>query len=192
MINELVVGALTLLQKSDGLTAEQIQAAKGKSLASFVMADIDGKETPLKKFADRAVLIVNVASNCGLTKQYEGLQKLYSTYKDKGFVILGFPANEFRGQEPGSNQQIKEFCTETYGVTFPMFSKIVVKGDGIHPLYQWLLASTDPQKDIEWNFAKFLVFPGGKKVMRFPPQTKPDAQDLKMSVELALGDVGRQ
>lgn len=156
------------------------------SLYDFNMKDIDGKEMPLAKFKGKVVLVVNVASKCGLTPQYEGLQKLYTTYKDKGFVILGFPANQFGGQEPGTDTEIKQFCTGKYNVTFPMFSKIVVKGDGIHPLYTWLLGSTENKGDIEWNFAKFLVGKDGRVLKRFNPRVTPEDKDFVATIEAAL------
>lgn len=157
------------------------------SLHEFKMKDIDGKELPLQKYKGKVVLVVNVASQCGLTPQYEGLQKLYTTFKSKGFEILGFPANQFGGQEPGTNSEIKQFCTGNYHVTFPMFEKIVVKGDGISPLYQWLIANSDrPKDDIEWNFAKFLVGKDGKVLKRFTPQTKPSDPAIVGAIEAAL------
>lgn len=159
--------------------------AKG-SLHDFTVPDIDGKEVKLAKFKGKATLVVNVASKCGLTPQYEGLENLYKQYKDRGLVVLGFPANEFLGQEPGTNAEIKEFCTATYGVTFPMFSKIVVKGEGIHPLYQWLLETGPRKDDIEWNFAKFLVSKDGQVLARFTPQTKPDDPEFIKAIEKAL------
>jgi len=152
------------------------------TLHDFTLPDIEGKDVKLSKFKGQVVLVVNVASKCGMTPQYEGLQKLYTEHKAKGLAILGFPANEFRGQEPGSNAEIKEFCTATYGVTFPMFSKIVVKGEGIHPLYQWLLETGPRKDDIEWNFAKFLVGKDGKVIARFTPQTKPDDPELRKAI----------
>lgn len=156
------------------------------SLYDFKMKDIDGKEMPLAKFKGKVVVVVNVASKCGLTPQYEGLQKLYTTYKDKGLVVLGFPANQFGGQEPGTDTEIKEFCTGKYNVTFPMFSKIVVKGEGIHPLYTWLLGSTENKGDIEWNFAKFLVGRDGKVLKRFAPRVTPEDKDFVATIEAAL------
>jgi glutathione peroxidase len=156
------------------------------TLHDFTMPDIEGKDVKLSKFKGQVVLVVNVASKCGMTPQYEGLQKLYTEHKAKGLTVLGFPANEFRGQEPGTNAEIKEFCTATYGVTFPMFSKIVVKGEGIHPLYQWLLETGPRKDDIEWNFAKFLVGKDGKVIARFTPQTKPDDPALRKAIESAL------
>src|SRR3954453_21230453 len=132
---------------------------KSTSVLDFKVKDIDGKEVDLSKYKGDVLLIVNVASKCGLTPQYKGLESTYEKYKDRGFAILAFPANEFGGQEPGSNAEIKEFCTKKYDVTFPVFSKIVVKGDGIHPLYQYLTGKeTDGQFAgvIPWNFTKFL------------------------------------
>jgi glutathione peroxidase len=133
------------------------------------------------------VLVVNVASKCGLTPQYEELEKLYETYKPRGLVILGFPANEFGSQEPGTNSEIKEFCTSKYKVTFPMFSKIVVKGEGIHPMYKFLTEKeTDPSYagEIKWNFTKFLVGRDGKVIKRYAPNDTP--QSLKGDIEKAL------
>lgn len=153
----------------------------------FTLNDIDGKQLPLKKFEGKVALVVNVASRCGNTPQYEGLQRLYAKYKDKGLVVLGFPANEFRGQEPGSNAEIKDFCTQKYGVTFPMFEKIVVKGEGIHPLYKWLLEAGPRHEDVEWNFAKFLVGRDGKVIGRFDPKESPDGEVLITAIEKALG-----
>jgi glutathione peroxidase len=134
-------------------------------------------------------MIVNVASRCGFTPQYEGLQKLYLKYKDQGFVILGFPANNFGGQEPGSDEEIKTFCSAKYSVTFPIFSKISVKGDDIHPLYKLLTSKdTDPEfgGDIKWNFSKFLLNKDGKVIARFEPAVKPDSDQVIQAVEKAL------
>ena len=156
------------------------------SIYDFKMDDIDGKSVPLTKFKGKVLLVVNVASKCGNTPQYAGLEAMYKKYKDQGFAILGFPANEFGGQEPGTNAQIKEFCTATYNVEFPMFSKIVVKGEGIHPLYQWLIQQTDNKNDIEWNFAKFVVGRDGKVLARFSPKTQPTDPNLVSLVEKAL------
>ena len=156
------------------------------SIYDFKMDDIDGKSVPLTKFKGKVLLVVNVASKCGNTPQYAGLEAMYKKYKDQGFAILGFPANEFGGQEPGTNAQIKEFCTATYNVEFPMFSKIVVKGEGIHPLYQWLIQQTDNKNDIEWNFAKFAVGRDGKVLARFSPKTQPTDPNLVSLVEKAL------
>lgn len=163
-------------------------APSGGSIYDFKMRDIDGKEVPLGKFKGKLLLVVNVASKCGLTPQYEGLEKLYETYKDRGLVVMGFPANQFGGQEPGTDSEIKTFCTANYHVTFPMFSKIVVKGEGIHPLYAWLLQQTENKGDIEWNFAKFLVGVDGRVLKRFHPKVKPDDKEIVGAIESALKD----
>ena len=162
------------------------QTSKAKDIYAFKMENIEGKEQPLSAYKGKVILAVNVASKCGLTPQYEGLEKLYQKYKDKGFVILGFPANEFGNQEPGTNAEIAEFCSAKYNVTFPMFSKIVVKGEKAHPLYQWLLASTENHNDIEWNFAKFLVDQNGQVVARFDPRTTPEDPKITSAIEKAL------
>ena len=158
-----------------------------KSIYDFKLKDIDGKEVKLDKYKGKVLVVVNVASKCGLTPQYAGLEKLYNEYKSKGVVVLGFPANNFGGQEPGTEAEIKTFCTATYNVTFPMFSKISVKGDDTHPLYQWLLASSDrPKEDIEWNFAKFVIGKDGKEVKRLTPRDVPESPAVKEAIEAAL------
>jgi glutathione peroxidase len=160
-----------------------------KSVLGYTVKDIDGNPVELSKYAGKVVMIVNVASKCGLTPQYASLQKLYKQYSDKGFVVLGFPANEFGAQEPGTNTEIKEFCNVKYQVSFPMFSKIVVKGDGQHPLYQHLTdKKTDPKfaGDIEWNFAKFLVGRNGEIVARFPSKVDPTTPEVVSVIEKEL------
>ena len=163
--------------------------AEARSIYDFRLQDIDGKAVSLGDFKGNVLLIVNVASRCGYTYQYEGLEALYRRYKDSGLVILGFPANDFLGQEPGTNGQIKEFCSATYGVTFPLFSKISVKGDDQHPLYQYLTAqSTDPQfsGEITWNFNKFLVDRNGRIVARFDSRDKPEDEKTIQAIEKTL------
>lgn len=160
-----------------------------QSIYDFTVNDIGGKPVKLSQFKGKVILIVNVASKCGFTPQYEGLQKLYSEYADKGLLILGFPANNFGGQEPGTNSEIKEFCTTKYSVTFPMFSKISVKGTDIHPLYQYLTSKeTDPDfaGDITWNFNKFLIDASGKIVARFDSKDKPESEKVVNAIQLAL------
>lgn len=147
---------------------------------------IDGTNVDLGAYKGKVVLIVNVASRCGYTGQYAGLQKLYDSYKDKGFVVLGFPANEFGAQEPGTDTDIAAFCSSKYGVTFDMFSKIVVKGPGISPLYKTLTESADPKGDIGWNFEKFLIGRDGKIVGRYKSGVAPDDAKLKGVIEAAL------
>lgn len=175
-------------QMGNAVPPAQGTDVSNKSIYDFTMKDIDGKTVPLSEYKGKVLLVVNVASFCGNTPQYAGLEKLFVENKDKGFEVLGFPANEFGQQEPGSDEEIKKFCTSKYDVSFPMFSKIVVKGEGISPLYQWLIASSDRHEDIEWNFAKFLIGRDGKVIKRFSPKTKPDAEDL----QAALGDALKQ
>jgi glutathione peroxidase len=160
-----------------------------KSIDDFEMKDIDGHPVSLKDFKGKVLLLVNVASRCGYTGQYAGLQEIYSKYKDQGFAVLGFPANNFMGQEPGTNEEIKQFCTLKYNVTFPMFSKISVKGEDIHPLYQYLTSdATNPEfaGDISWNFNKFLVDKNGRVVARFKSGDKPGSETVVSAVEKAL------
>lgn len=160
-----------------------------KSVYEFTMKDIDGKDVKLDTYKGKVSLVVNTASKCGLTPQYEGLQALYDKYKDRGFVILGFPANNFMGQEPGTEKEIKDFCTLNYKVTFPMFSKISVKGTDQHPFYTYLTnKESNPgfDGDITWNFEKFLVGKDGKVLARFSPKTKPDDPKIAEAIEAAL------
>lgn len=166
--------------------SEPVDAA---SVYDFTMKDIDGNDVKLEKYKGSVVMIVNTASRCGYTPQYEGLQKIYDKYKDRGFVILGFPANNFMGQEPGTEKEIKEFCTLKYNVTFPMFSKISVTGSDQHPLYGYLTnKKTNPEfgGDISWNFNKFLIGKDGKVVARFGSKDKPEDADVTGAIEKAL------
>jgi glutathione peroxidase len=153
---------------------------------SGTMKSIDGTDVDLGSYQGKVVLVVNVASRCGATPQYEGLQALFEKYKDKGFVVLGFPANDFGAQEPGSDDQIKEFCTSKYDVTFPMFSKITVKGADKPKLYQVLTETADPAGDIGWNFEKFLIGKDGKVAGRFKTRVSPDDAALVAAIEAAL------
>lgn len=153
------------------------------------MTTIDGEQRPLGDYAGNVCLVVNVASKCGLTPQYEGLQRLYDTYHQRGFEVLGFPCNQFMQQEPGTEAEIKDFCTTNFGVSFPMFSKLEVNGDDRHPLYAWLTGEdTKPEGpgDVKWNFGKFLVGKDGALLARFEPGTEPQAADLKEALEAAL------
>jgi glutathione peroxidase len=156
----------------------------------FTARDIDGRERALSEFAGTVLLLVNVASKCGFTPQYEGLEALYRRYRDRGFAVLGFPANDFLRQEPGSDAEIKSFCSLTWGVTFPMFSKISVRGKAIHPLYAFLTGrETNPRfaGAIGWNFTKFLVDRSGNVVDRFAPKDDPLGERVTKAVEAALG-----
>ena len=162
---------------------------KEKSVYEFTMKDIDGKDIELNQYKGDVVMIVNTASKCGYTPQYEGLEKIYEKYKDKGFVILGFPANNFGGQEPGAEKEIKEFCTLKYHVSFPMFSKISVKGEDQHPLYSFLTnKESDPEfaGDITWNFNKFLVDKKGNIVARFSSKDTPESDTVTAAIEKYL------
>jgi glutathione peroxidase len=150
---------------------------------------IEGRETSLGEYRGKVLLIVNVASRCGFTPQYRGLEELYKTYGERGLVVLGFPSNQFGGQEPGSEGEIVQFCSTNYGVTFPMFSKIEVNGEGAHPLYRYLKSERGGllgSEAIKWNFTKFLVDREGKVVDRFAPSTKPG--ELTRVIEKLLGD----
>ena len=160
------------------------------SLHGIKVETISGETIPLSQYKGKTLLVVNTASRCGLTGQYEGLQDLYETYKDRDFLILGFPSNDFMKQEPGTNEEIASFCKLNYGVTFPMFEKIVVKGEGQHPLYQFLTSKeTNPEHagKISWNFNKFLIDGDGQVVTRFGSRVKPDDKELVAAVEQALG-----
>jgi len=159
-------------------------AYAANSIYDFTMNSIDGKSTPLKSLEGKVVLVVNVASQCGYTPQYTGLENLYRKYKDQGFVIVGVPANNFGGQEPGTDEEIKQFCSRKYNVTFPMMSKVSVKGGDITPLYQYLTAAKGG--DVKWNFTKFLVGKDGKVIERFESKVTPDSPELTAAVEKAL------
>jgi glutathione peroxidase-family protein len=164
-------------------------SAPAKPLYAFELNDIDGNPVKLGKYDGKALLLVNVASKCGYTKQYAGLQALHEKYQDKGLVVLGFPANNFGSQEPGTNEEIKAFCSMTFSVTFPMFAKISVKGDDIHPLYAFLTgAETDPDfaGEIKWNFNKFLVNRAGDIVGRYDSNIEPMGEALVADVEKVL------
>lgn len=169
------------------IIAMTIIAANAESIYDIKLKDIDGKDTTLAAYKGKAVLIVNVASKCGYTKQYAGLEATYGKFKDKGFAVLGFPCNQFGGQEPGTNEQIKEFCSSKFSVTFPLFDKIEVNGANRHPLYI-ALAGKDSlfPGDIKWNFNKFLVGKDGKIVNRFDSKVAPESEELTKAIEAAL------
>jgi len=177
MLRHLVIPAIALAS-----------TAFAADLNSIAFLDAAGKESSLKAYQGKVILIVNVASKCGLTPQYEGLEALYQKHKDAGLVVLGFPCNDFGGQEPGTIAEIQTFCKTTYKVTFPLLAKLSVKGKDQHPLYA---ALTGPQGafpgDVTWNFGKFLIGRDGKPLARFEPKTKPDAPELTAAIEKALG-----
>jgi len=165
-------------------------SAQSKSIYDFTMKSIDGQQVSLGSYTGKVVLLVNVASKCGFTPQYAALEALYEKYKDRGLVIVGIPANNFMFQEPGTNEEIKKFCTNKYNVTFPMMAKVSVKGDDQAPLYSFLTdKSLDPRfgGDIKWNFTKFLFDRKGNPVARFEPATKPDDPEVTAAIESALG-----
>jgi glutathione peroxidase len=178
------------------------------SIYDIPVKKITGEDTSLAEFKGKVLLVVNVASKCGLTPQYEGLEKVYEQYKGQGLVIAGFPANDFKAQEPGTNEEIQSFCSLNYGVQFPLFDKITVVGDQKHPLYAALIAAqpkavsvtevswreklkgygieTNPEPEILWNFEKFLVSRSGDVIERFAPNTQPDAPELVAAIEAEL------
>lgn len=168
------------------IMATSLFAASG--IYNFTLNSIDGKPAPLAEYKGKVVLIVNVASQCGYTPQYTALESIYEKYKDQGFVILGFPANNFGAQEPGTNEEIKTFCTRKYSVTFPMYSKISVKGADQAPLYAYLTKETGAGMtgDIKWNFTKFLVDRDGKVVQRFESAVTPDSKEVAGAIEKNL------
>jgi glutathione peroxidase len=164
------------------LFAAMLFATAG-SVHDFTLTSIDGQSAPLSAYKGKVLLLVNVASRCGYTPQYTGLQALYDKYKERGLVVVGVPANNFGGQEPGTNEEIKTFCTRNYNVTFPMLSKVSVKGADMTPLYGYL---TQTGGDVKWNFTKFLVDKEGKVIQRFESKVTPDSPELTSALEQAL------
>ncbi|MFC0435259.1 glutathione peroxidase [Kutzneria buriramensis] len=159
------------------------------SILDLQLTTLAGEPTTLGALGDKALLVVNVASRCGLTPQYGGLERLHERYADRGFSVVGAPCNQFMGQEPGTAEEIQNFCSATYGVTFPMLAKLDVNGDGRHPLYAELTQTADADGaagDVQWNFEKFLLAPGGKVVGRFRPRTEPEDAGLVAAVEAVL------
>jgi glutathione peroxidase len=166
--------------------------AAEKTVYDFTLNSIDGQPAPLAAYKGKVVLLVNVASKCGYTPQYSALESTYEKYKDRGFIIVGIPANNFGAQEPGSNQEIKTFCSSKYHVAFPMMAKVSVKGEDITPLYQFLTdKSSNPQSggEIKWNFTKFLIGPDGRVITRFEPEITPDSPQVTSAIEAALASV---
>jgi glutathione peroxidase len=171
------------------LIAAGTTAAHAASIYDYTMRSIDGESVSLKSYSGKVVLLVNVASRCGFTPQYAGLEALYEKYKDRGLVIVGVPANNFASQEPGTNEEIKKFCSMKYNVTFPMMAKVSVLGDDETPLYKFLTdKSANPKVggDIKWNFTKFLFDRSGKPVARFEPAVTPDSPEVQTAIESAL------
>ncbi len=169
------------------LLAQIVSAQTKPSLYDIPLKDIDGKDTSLKAYQGKVLLIVNVASKCGFTPQYEGLEAIQKKYQDKAFTVLGFPCNDFGSQEPGSTEEIKQFCSSKYSVTFPMFDKLHVKGAEQHPLYAALTGKDSPfPGDIKWNFGKFVIGRDGKILKRFDSQVKPESPQVTGAIESAL------
>ena len=167
----------------------QTAALYAGPLHDIGLKDIDGKDTSLKPYHGKVLLIVNVASKCGLTPQYKGLEAIHEKFKDKGFTVLGFPCNQFNGQEPGTNEEIKQFCSSKYNVSFPLFDKIDVNGENRHPLYVTLAGKDSPYPgDIKWNFGKFLIGRDGRIIKRFEPRTTPDSPEVVAAIEAALAE----
>ena len=152
----------------------------------FSFTSIDGKPLPLSKFKGHPVLVVNVASKCGLTPQYEGLVQLYHDMKDKGLVVLGVPSNQFMGQEPGTNEEIQNFCSTTYGVDFPLTEKVDVKGASAHPMFKWMKGELGEPAEPLWNFHKFLIGKDGRALKAFNPRTEPLSSEIRQSIEAVL------
>jgi glutathione peroxidase len=183
--------AFVLISILPAITTASDSAKKPASVLDFHVKDIDGKEIDLARYHGKVLLVVNTASQCGYTPQYKDLEAVYEKFKEQGFDVLAFPANEFGAQEPGSDEQIKEFCSAKYHVSFPLFSKIVVKGKEIHPLYEFLTSeSTNPKfaGQISWNFTKFLVNRKGEVIGRFQPGDNPSSQKVVELVEKSLAE----
>ena len=197
----LVAGLLLLVGVALSVFTLRGALASGKDEASAPHAQegrlwdletttLEGEPAPLARYEGRVALVVNVASKCGLTPQYAGLEKLYRQKKDEGFVILGFPSNDFMGQEPGTPDEIRTFCTDNYDVTFPLFAKRQVKGDDKDAVYAWLTGSG--LEEPTWNFTKYLVGRDGKVIARFGPRTAPDDPELRAAIDRALAQEGKQ
>ena len=189
----LTVAAVAVATKDEGTKAGTEKVTKteknmsGKTLFDFKVKDINNKEVDLSQYKGKVVLVVNVASKCGYTRQYTGLEKIYNKYKDRDFVILGFPCNDFGGQEPGTNEEIKEFCSTKFAVTFPMMDKVAVLGEGKAPLFAWLTNNeVTGSGDIKWNFEKFLINKEGQIVERFISKDEPEGQKITSAIEKLL------
>lgn len=183
------MGSSDLLEPSPAQAREEgikLMATQTPMVYEFMLNDIDGKPVSLSQFRGKVLLLINTASFCGNTPQYTDLEKMYEQYREKGFEILAFPANNFGQQEPGTNAEIKTFCYTKYSLSFPLFSKISVKGDDKHPLYRYLTEQSPFPGEVEWNFQKYLVDRSGKVVARYPHRTKPLAPEILQDVERVL------
>lgn len=168
------------------LNAQEGKKMTGAPIYNFTMKTLDGKSRPLAELKGKVLMIVNTASFCGYTPQYKDLEKVYQQYKEKSFIVIGFPANNFGKQEPGTDNDIAAFCERNYGVTFPMFSKIDVKGENIHPLYKYLTTETQFKEEIAWNFTKFIVDKEGNVVAKFASKVKPTEKEVTEKIEELL------
>jgi glutathione peroxidase len=181
----IVTGFLAFITGDTAMAQEKAESLQGRSAYDFSFRKIDGGNLPLSSFAGKTLLVVNTASKCGFTKQYDGLQKLYDTYKDRGLVVLGVPSNDFLFQEPGSNAEIKKFCETNFGITFPMTEKVHVKGKDADPFYLWV--TTQKGGDVPgWNFHKFLISPEGDFVASFDSKVEPESEKLIQAIEANL------
>jgi len=188
-VGGLVAAVVVVVIVLRGALSGGAQAATGEApgtLWAFTPNTLEGQPAPLTQWKGQVALVVNTASKCGLTPQYTGLETLYGDLKDRGFVVLGFPSNDFMGQEPGTADEIRTFCSTNYKVTFPLFAKVKVKGDGKDGLYAWLCGGG--LEEPTWNFTKYLVGRDGKVIARFAPKTAPDDPELRAAIEKALGD----
>jgi len=185
-MNKLIAATLIALFAIGILSAQEIKKKMDAPIYSFTMKTLEGKERSLADFKGKVMIVVNTASFCGYTPQYKDLEAVYKQYKDKGFIVIGFPANNFGKQEPGKDADIAAFCERNYGVSFPMFSKISVKGDDIHPLYKYLTTETQFKEEIGWNFTKFLVDKNGNVVAKFASKVKPTDQEVLTKIDEVL------
>jgi len=173
-----------------GCAGAAMAGGDASSAYQFTFTSIDGKPMPMSEFKGKTVLVVNTASQCGFTPQYTALEAVYSKYKDKGLVVVGVPSNDFGGQEPGSNAEIKKFCTGNYDVDFPLTTKYDVKGDNAHPFYKWAESVGGQPAVPAWNFHKLIIDPNGKLIAEFPSKVKPDSDDVTKVIEASLATKG--
>lgn len=185
-MRSIMITAVLTVFLSTVVPAQENKKMTDAPFYSFTMKTIEGKDRSLAEYKGKVVMVVNTASFCGYTPQYKELETLYKQYKDKGFVIIGFPANNFGKQEPGSDKDIAAFCERNYGVSFPMFSKISVKGSDIHPLYKYLTTETDFKEEIAWNFTKFIVDKNGAVAAKFASKVKPTEKDVTSKIDELL------
>lgn len=183
------LSSLGMMAVSAFMPAKEAPAAEtGETAHRFEFRSINGEPMPMSRFAGKTVLLVNTASKCGFTSQYEGLQALYEHYKDRGFVVLGVPSNDFGNQEPGSEDQIESFCETNFGITFPMTAKVAVTGPEVHPLYAWLVDALGPPAKPRWNFHKILIGPDGRPRDAWPSTTSPSSGTLQARIEKVLAE----